>query len=487
MEIKKLQDLILQNESEILEYKQNNEEPERIGKYISALANSSALLGKQFSYMIWGVTDEREIIGTAFNPKSKKVGGEPFISWLERLLDPRIIINFEELEIDGQRVIVLVIQMTVSRPVTFKGERYIRSGSSIKNISGYPEKERELWRSFDARTFEREFALTNCSTEEIFNLLDVNTYLTMLEYPGKSDQEKILSYMQNDFIIEKSLSTYNITNLGAYTFAKNLSDFEKLHSRAIRVIKYNGKNKLSAFSDTTLSGGIVVSFEHLLELVRNLLPLSEEVYDISGRRIEQTDYPPLVLREAIANQIVHQDFSVIGSRPIIEIFDNRVEITNPGAPINEPNRLLDLPPISRNEELANLFKKMHLVESRGSGIDKMVITLELQNLPAPDISAKENNTVVTLFERKSLIEMNDRERLNAIYYHAVRLFVEDDYMTNQTVRTRFGLTNKQSSLVSKTIMLAVKSGLVKPFNENAGNKFMQYIPFWGKSYNEIEF
>jgi len=62
--------------------------------------------------------------------------------------------------------------------------------------------------------------------------------------------------------------------------------------------------------------------------------------------------------------------------------------------------LLDLPSISRNEELANLFKKMHLVEARGSGIDKMIITLELQNLPAPDISAKENNTVVTLFERK---------------------------------------------------------------------------------------
>ena len=80
--------------------------------------------------------------------------------------------------------------------------------------------------------------------------------------------------------------------------------------------------------------------------------------------------------------------------------------------------------------------------------------------------------------------MNDRERLNAIYYHAVRLFVEDDYMTNQTVRTRFGLANKQSPLVSKAIMLAVKSGMIKPYNENAGNKFMQYIPFWGKSYNE---
>ena len=72
---------------------------------------------------------------------------------------------------------------------------------------------------------------------------------------------------------------------------------------------------------------------------------------------------------------------------MIEIYDNRIEFTNPGVPINEPDRLLDLPPISRNEDLANLFRKMHLVESRGSGIDKIIITLESENLPAPDISA----------------------------------------------------------------------------------------------------
>ena len=484
MNEERIKNLLSKSESEILEFKLNNEDPERIGKYVSALANSSALLRKQFSYMIWGVTDEKVIFGTDFRPQAKKVGNEPFISWLEKLLDPRIMINFEEFEIDGLHVVALVIQMTVGRPVTFRGERYIRSGSSIKNLAGYPEKERELWRSFDARTFEKEFALTNCSSEEIFELLDVDTYMEMLNYPPTSDQEKVLSYMQEDFLIEASISNYNITNLGAYTFANDLSNFEKLRTRTIRVIKYRGNNKLVALADVETKQGVVVEFEDLLMIVRGLLPLSAEVYDPSGRRIHQTDYPALVIREAIANQIVHQDFSVIGSRPVVEIFDNRVEITNPGAPINEPNRLLDLPPVSRNEELANLFKKMHLVESRGSGIDKIVITLELENLPAPDILAKENNTVLTLFERKSLLEMNDKERLNAIYYHAARLFLENDYMTNQTVRTRFGLTDKQSPLVSKAIALAMQSGLIKPYNENAGNKFMQYIPFWGKSYNE---
>lgn len=484
MDVLEFTKLIKQNESEILEFKLNNNDPERIGKYVSALANSSSLLNKQFSYMIWGVTDSKEFIGTTFKPQTQKVGGEPFITWLEKILDPRIIISFNELKIENQRIIVLIIQMTAGRPVSFKGQRYIRSGSSIKNLNGYPEKERELWKSFEARVFEREFAMTNCSIEDIFEYLDVNVYLEMTDQLGNTSHDSILNSLAQDFIIEKSGNSYNITNLGAYTFAKDLINFEKLHRKSIRIVRYKGKNRVTALSDRTANMGVAVGFENLLEFVKTTLPLKEEIYDSGGRRIEQTDYPSLVIREIIANQIVHQDFSVMGSRPMIEIFDNRVEFTNPGAPINEPNRLLDLPPISRNEEMANLFKKIKLVESRGSGIDKIIIALEEDNLPAPDISSRENNTVIILYERKSLDEMNEREKLNAIYYHAVRQFIENEYLTNNSVRERFGLSPNQSSLASKTIALAIESGLIKHYNRNAGNKFMQYIPFWGKSYDE---
>lgn len=145
------------------------------------------------------------------------------------MLDPRIIIDFRNLIIEGKHIVALSIHMTAGRPVAFKGARYIRSGSSVKNLAEYPEKERELWRSFDARTFEMEFARTDCSPEEI------------------------LMKMEDDFIIEKSDSNYNITNLGAYTFAKDLREFEDLRSHAVRVIRYNGVNKLSAISDTAAS------------------------------------------------------------------------------------------------------------------------------------------------------------------------------------------------------------------------------------------
>jgi len=125
---------LAQSESEVLEYKGNNTEPERIGKYVSALANSAAMLIKQFAYMIWGISDEKEVIGTKFHPETDKKGGSPFISWLEKMLDPKIIMEFKNLLVDGKHIVALVIHMNTGRLVAFRGERYIRSGSSLKNL-----------------------------------------------------------------------------------------------------------------------------------------------------------------------------------------------------------------------------------------------------------------------------------------------------------------------------------------------------------------
>lgn len=481
----KLLKLLTRNEDEIIEYKVNNKDHERVGKYVSALANSSAILNRQFSYLIWGIDDNtKEIVGTKFYPKTEKHGGEPFITWLERMLDPRITIQFKEYDVNEKHVVVLVIHMNAGRPVSFSGGRYIRSGSSLKNLNDYPEKERDLWKSFEARSFEKEYAKTSCNFDEIKDLLDIDSYLKMLGYSIESSGEEILTYMINDGIIEPSGNNYNLTNMGAFTFAKNLARFENLSSHALRVIRYAGNNKLSAVADVTAGKGAAVGFEGLLKFINGHLPRNPESLKANGQMTSDTDYPPLVIREIVANQIVHQDFSVKGSSPTIEIYDNRVVFTNPGSPLNRPERLLDMPPYSRNEDLANLFRKMHLVESRGSGIDKIVLTLEMSHLPAPDIAAKENFTVVTLYQRRNIQEMENREKINAIYYHAAILYTEDSFMTNRSLRERFGLTPKQSSVASKLISLALSNGKIKIYDETAGNKNMQYIPFWGIQHNE---
>ena len=80
----------LPKETEWVEFKQNKAEPEEIGEYISALANSAALLGKAQSYLVWGVEDAtHHLIGTTFIPARAKVGNEELESWLLRLLEPK--------------------------------------------------------------------------------------------------------------------------------------------------------------------------------------------------------------------------------------------------------------------------------------------------------------------------------------------------------------------------------------------------------------
>jgi predicted HTH transcriptional regulator len=89
------------------------------------------------------------------------------------------------------------------------------------------------------------------------------------------------------------------------------------------------------------------------------------------------------VRELVANALIHQDFSLSGAGPMVEIFDGRIEITNPGEPLVDTDRFLDSPPTSRNEGLASLMRRFRICEERGSGIDKVVAQLELYQLPPP--------------------------------------------------------------------------------------------------------
>jgi ATP-dependent DNA helicase RecG len=133
-------------ETEWVEFKHNNDNPQEIGEYISALSNSAALHGKTESYLIWGIKDAgHTIVGTTFQPKRAKKGNEELEHWLLRQLSPRIDFTINEWERDGKRVVLWRIQAANSTPVRFAGESFIRVGSYKKKLKDFPEKERSLW------------------------------------------------------------------------------------------------------------------------------------------------------------------------------------------------------------------------------------------------------------------------------------------------------------------------------------------------------
>lgn len=137
----------LPSETEWVEFKRNMQEPERIGKYISALSNSAALKGKPHAYMVWGISDEEHaIVGTTFNPFTNKKGNQPLQIWLKRFVEPRICFNFYKLSVDGHAVVVLEIEQAHTNPVSFQGTEYIRVGSCNTKLSNWSGEQQALWR-----------------------------------------------------------------------------------------------------------------------------------------------------------------------------------------------------------------------------------------------------------------------------------------------------------------------------------------------------
>jgi len=468
----------LSHETEWVEFKYGNDAPDEIGEYISALANTAALTGKITAYMIWGIDNNtHDIIGTGFSPSGKKIGNEELENWILKLLSPKINFHFHEIRIDGKQVVLLEIGAAFRHPVQFKNTEFIRIGSYKKKLKDFPEKERELWRVFDKTPFEREVAADSIPAVDVLKYLDYPAYFDLLKQPLPENRDGILAALESEEIIQKTESgKWNITNLGAILFARQLSAFKNLGRKAVRVILYKGNSRVQTLKEQVGTKGYASGFEGLIGFVSGLLPSNE----IIGQafRTEVPLFPELAIRELVANAVIHQDFHITGTGPTIEIFDQRMEITNPGLPLVKTERFLDSPPKSRNEAIASFMRRIGVCEERGSGVDKVVFQTELYQLPAPVFETTEEHTRAILFAHKDLKGMDKEERVHATYLHACLRYVQRDFMTNTTLRDRFGIDGKNSAMASRIIKDALLADRIRVYDESVGSKAKKYLPWW---------
>lgn len=467
-------------ETEWVEFKQNADML-MIGEYISALANSAALLGKQNAYLVYGVDNAtHQVTGTTFKPSIERYKQQELESWLLQKLSPKIHFRFYEFtagENDDLPVVILEIQPATHNPVQFDGVEYIRIGSYKKKLKEFPEKERALWRMFDKTPFEQQYAATNVSADEVLKLLEYPAYFDLTGLPLPDNRAGILSALTAERLIKEAQGGFwHITNLGAILFAKKLQNFEHLGRKAVRLVQYKGNSRVETVRELEGSKGYAVGFEGLIDYLKTLLPSNEEIGRVFRKEVPM--YPELAIRELVANAIIHQDFSISGTGPMIEVFDSRMEITNPGVPLVAVDRFLDSPPQSRNEALASFMRRIKICEERGSGIDKVVSQTELYQLPAPVFEVTDKHTRSILFSYKTFAEMNKEERIHACYLHCCLRYVNRETMNNSSVRERFGIEQKNQAQASRIIRDTVDAKLLKPYDSEAGTKAMRYIPWW---------
>jgi ATP-dependent DNA helicase RecG len=470
----------LPKETEWVEFKHNNENPDEIGEYISALSNSASLFGKVKAYMVWGIDgDSHDIIGTTFRPEACKIGNEELENWLLHLLSPKMNFRFYTVAIEGKPIVLLEIGAAYRHPVQFKSVEFIRIGSYKKKLKDHPEKERELWRFFDHTPFEREIAAENIPSDDVLRLLDYPAYFDLLKLPLPATHDGILAGLLADELIAHGKGgRWNVMNLGAILFAKKLTDFRTLKRKAIRVVIYKGESKVETIREQEGGKGYASGFEGLIGYIAGLLPENEVIGQALRRKVPM--FPELAIRELVANAIIHQDFHVTGTGPMIEIFASRMEITNPGLPLVKTDRFLDSPPKSRNEALASFMRRIGVCEERGSGIDKVVSQTEFYQLPAPVFETTDEHTRTVLFAHKDLKDMDKEDRINACYLHACLRYVQRDFMTNTTLRERFGITENNSAMASRIIKDTLTAQRIRLFDDTVGSKAKKYLPWWAK-------
>lgn len=457
--------LTVPREHEQLEFKEAKQQFDttKLLRYCVALANEG---GGQL------------VLGLTNRPPRRVVGTQAFANLgaiKARIAEAlRIRVEIEEVSHPDGRVLVFIVP---SRPagtaLAYEGAYLMRAGEDL-----VPMTEDMLRRIFDEGRpdFLSRTAISQASSDDVVRLLDTQSLFDLFKLPYPATREGVMARCESERLIEKQASDWNVTNLGALLLAKDLREVEGLQRKAPRVIVYRGTNKLDTVRDQIGSKGYAVGFEGLIAYINSQLPSNEVIGQ--ALRADVRMYPELAIRELVANALIHQDVEDTGSFVMIEIYTDRIEISNPGKPLIPPDRFIDEYK-SRNERLADLMRRFGICEEKSSGIDKVVSLVEAWQLPAPDFRVGERNTTVVLYAHKDFEEMDRKERVRACYQHACLNYVSNKKMTNQSLRERFQLPENKAETVSRIISDTVDEGLVKLDDpENKSRRYAKYVPYW---------
>lgn len=453
------------SEHQCLEFKEAKTQFDnrKLYKYCIALANEGG------GNLLLGVSNAmpRRVVGTiAFdNPiemASKLFQAVGFRVDLEEVQHP-----------DGRVLIFHIPGRPKGTAYSFEGAYLMRVGEELTPMS--EDQLRRIFAEGQPDWLEQPVQ-SGVSAQDVVQLLDTQAFFDLLKLPYPVDQTGVLDRLKAERLIFEDNGSFSISHLAAVVLAKDLKSFERIARKAPRVVVYEGKSKLHTKSDISGVRGYAVGFQGLVKYVMSQLPQNELIED--ALRVESKLLPEVVIRELLANALIHQDFEERGTSPMVEIYSDRLEISNPGEPIMPVERFIDGYQ-SRNERLADLMRRFGICEEKSSGIDRVIEAAEIHQLPAPDFQVSYKRTVVIVFGPRTFRNMDRSDRIRAAYQHCVLQWVLRQPMTNQSLRQRFGLSSSSTNTVSAVITAAMEAGLIKlDPNAPTSRKYSKYLPVW---------
>ncbi len=449
-----------------------SDKKERLAQHLCAFSN---LEGGGF--LVYGVNNDATMFSVT------KGEADDIIKTLGNIalnnLSQSIQIQHKTIDYNGNALLFIYIPEQAEKPLYLRGktiyDSYYRSAGQTVKMS--KEAVKFMISASHGISFESQIAMPNLSVEKVLKLLDYKRFYERLDKNSPKSTDSIIATLSAyDFITQDS-NSLNITNLGAILLANDIRNFSHLKGKIVRVLRYVGTNNQMLDKEQTFVSGYAVGFEDMVDYIMKNLPQQEIIE--GALRKNKTEYPRKTIREFLANCLVHQDIAVTGSQIIVEIFSDRVVMTNPGSPLNDVNRFIDLPPRSRNEDLAQSLLLLNICERRGSGVDRAIEAVEAAFLPPPKFTKGEFFTRVFIYGAQKLSAMSKQDKIRACYQHCCLLHENNKEMTNQSVRERFEIDKNNYPIASRIINDTLGAGLIKVADpENVSRKLASYIPYY---------
>lgn len=363
MTVEEIKLLIAQGEGYNLEFKKSlPSKASELAEEICAFANAaggSLLIGIDDKGLIHGITIDN-------NHRSR-------LQNILNCIEPKLDILLEEINIDDKIILCLHCPSGKEKPYTVSGSIILRNGPNSEKITSV-QRMRDFFQQADRIFFDEG----TCKAFKYPEDFDTNFFKEFIRRSGISEvlgEETIISNLQ------LKADNDHFKNGAVLFFAK---DPQRFYPQAItRCLLFKGTNKTYILDDKTFEGNLLHQYNGALAYLRQKLNLNY-IIEGAGPRKEVLEIPEDIFKECLLNALAHRDYYEKGAVTHVEIFDDRVDITNPGGLVHSiAKEEFGRKSLSRNPLIFGLFLRMNMVEKIGSGINRMKEAMRQANLPEP--------------------------------------------------------------------------------------------------------
>ncbi|HEY0150869.1 MAG TPA: ATP-binding protein [Longimicrobium sp.] len=379
--------IVRSGESDKVEFKKTT------GQRSDGAKTVCAMLNGQGGFVLFGVTDAGEVSGQQVSTGTM----EDLVRELRRI-EPQPLLNPERVPLDhGLELIVIPVPGRSGGPYTYEGRPYIRQGPTTVVMPQDEYGRRLVERAHPTHRWEIQPAhgvtLGDLDTAELVRTVDEAIRRLRLEDPGTRDPEALLRgfrLMQGDQPL----------NAAVALFGRADRLFPNYPQCRLRLARFRGTDKTEFLDNRQEVGNVFDLLIRAQRFLRDHLPIAGRVVPNLFERIDDPLYPPLALREALANALCHRDYTSPGSSVGVAIYDDRLEITSTGnLPFGLTPADLTRPHASQpwNPLMADVFYRRGIIEQWGRGTLKIIDLTEQAGLVAPEFEVRGGEVVVRFY------------------------------------------------------------------------------------------